>query len=74
MNVKGTVFTVKKALPLLNDNAAVSLTASISTVEGIEGLERVSVGVWLVLVDDLGLWMICLGGWCRMSCGRSRSR
>ncbi|MFF7188132.1 SDR family NAD(P)-dependent oxidoreductase [Streptomyces sp. NPDC008222] len=37
VNVKGTVFTVQKALPLLNDHAAVILSASIWTVEGPEG-------------------------------------
>jgi NAD(P)-dependent dehydrogenase (short-subunit alcohol dehydrogenase family) len=38
VNVKGTVFTVQKALPLLNDQASVILSASIWTVEGPEGL------------------------------------
>ncbi|MDX2706434.1 glucose 1-dehydrogenase [Streptomyces sp. PA03-6a] len=37
VNVKGTVFTVQKVLPLLNDGASVILTASIWTVEGPEG-------------------------------------
>ncbi|MEU1616567.1 glucose 1-dehydrogenase [Streptomyces sp. NPDC005722] len=37
VNVKGTVLTVQKALPLLNDGASVILTASIWTVEGPEG-------------------------------------
>ncbi|MEV6630488.1 SDR family oxidoreductase [Actinoplanes sp. NPDC051470] len=37
VNVKGTVFTVQKALPLLNDHASVILTSSIWSVEGPEG-------------------------------------
>lgn len=37
VNVKGTVFTVQKALPLLNDHASVILSGSIWTVEGPEG-------------------------------------
>ncbi|WP_406502846.1 SDR family NAD(P)-dependent oxidoreductase [Streptomyces sp. NBC_01602] len=37
VNVKGTVFTVQKALPLLTDHASVILSASIWTVEGPEG-------------------------------------
>ncbi|GAA4585758.1 SDR family oxidoreductase [Planotetraspora phitsanulokensis] len=37
VNVKGTVFTVQKALPLLNDHASIILSASIWTVEGPEG-------------------------------------
>ncbi|MFE0629188.1 SDR family NAD(P)-dependent oxidoreductase [Streptomyces sp. NPDC058864] len=37
VNVKGTVFTVQKALPLMNDGASVILTASIWTIEGPEG-------------------------------------
>lgn len=37
VNVKGTVFTVQKALPLLNDHASVVLSGSIWTVEGPEG-------------------------------------
>ncbi len=37
VNVKGTVFTVQKALPLLSDHASVILSASCWTGEGIEG-------------------------------------
>ena len=37
VNVKGTLFTVQKALPLLNDGASVILSSSIWTVEGPEG-------------------------------------
>ncbi len=36
-NLKGAVFTVQKALPLMNDNASIILTSSIWTVEGPEG-------------------------------------
>jgi NAD(P)-dependent dehydrogenase (short-subunit alcohol dehydrogenase family) len=38
INVKGTVFTVQKALPLLNDGASVIVTASISGIKGQAGL------------------------------------
>jgi NAD(P)-dependent dehydrogenase (short-subunit alcohol dehydrogenase family) len=37
VHVKGTVFTVQKALPLLNDNASVILSASCWTAAGVEG-------------------------------------
>jgi NAD(P)-dependent dehydrogenase (short-subunit alcohol dehydrogenase family) len=37
VNVKGAVFTVQKALPVLNDHASVILSGSIWTVEGPEG-------------------------------------
>jgi NAD(P)-dependent dehydrogenase (short-subunit alcohol dehydrogenase family) len=37
VNVKGMVFTVQKALPLMNDHASVILSASIWTVQGPEG-------------------------------------
>jgi len=37
VNIKGAVFTVQKALPLLNDHASVILAGSIWTVEGPEG-------------------------------------
>ena len=37
VNVKGTVFTVQKALPVLNDDASVILSGSIWTAEGPEG-------------------------------------
>lgn len=38
INVRGTVFTVQKALPLLSDGASVILTGSVSGVTGTEGL------------------------------------
>ena len=34
-NVKGLFFTVQKALPLLNDGAAIILNGSIATIKGI---------------------------------------
>ncbi len=37
VNVKGTVFTLQKALPLLSDNASIILASSIWTEEGPEG-------------------------------------
>src|SRR5882757_718973 len=33
-NVKGTLFTVQKALPLMNDGASIILTGSIGSVKG----------------------------------------
>jgi NAD(P)-dependent dehydrogenase (short-subunit alcohol dehydrogenase family) len=38
INVKGTVFTVQKALPLLGQGASVVVTASISGIKGQAGL------------------------------------
>jgi NAD(P)-dependent dehydrogenase (short-subunit alcohol dehydrogenase family) len=37
-NIKGVVFTVQKALPLLNDGASIILTGSITAERGREGL------------------------------------
>jgi len=34
INVKGTLFTVQKALPLLNDGASIILTGSVASVKG----------------------------------------
>src|ERR1700675_688226 len=36
-NVKGTLFTVQKALPLLNDGASIILTGSVGSVKGTHG-------------------------------------
>jgi NAD(P)-dependent dehydrogenase (short-subunit alcohol dehydrogenase family) len=36
-NVKGTLFTVQKALPLLNDGASIILTGSVGSVKGTSG-------------------------------------
>lgn len=38
VNVKGTVFTVQKALPLLNDGASIIMTGSIASVKGLPGM------------------------------------
>lgn len=38
VNVKGTVFTVQKALPHLNDGASIILTGSVAGVKGTPGL------------------------------------
>jgi NAD(P)-dependent dehydrogenase (short-subunit alcohol dehydrogenase family) len=38
INVKGAYFTVQKALPVLNDGAAIVLVASAATVSGLPGL------------------------------------
>jgi NAD(P)-dependent dehydrogenase (short-subunit alcohol dehydrogenase family) len=37
-NVKGTLFTVQKSLPHLNDGSSIILKASIASVKGIPGL------------------------------------
>jgi NAD(P)-dependent dehydrogenase (short-subunit alcohol dehydrogenase family) len=41
-NVKGLLFTVQKALPLLPDGGSIILTASTTTITGIEGLSAYS--------------------------------
>ena len=38
VNVKGTIFTVQKALPLLGDGSAIILNGSIATIKGLAGL------------------------------------
>src|SRR5271156_689148 len=37
INVKGALFTVQKALPLLNDGASVILTGSVGSIKGTPG-------------------------------------
>jgi NAD(P)-dependent dehydrogenase (short-subunit alcohol dehydrogenase family) len=37
INVKGTLFTVQKALPLLNDGASIILTGSVASIKGTPG-------------------------------------
>jgi len=36
-NVRGTLFTVQKALPLLKDGSSIVMTGSISSIKGFEG-------------------------------------
>ncbi len=38
LNVRGTLFTVQKALPLLKDGGSIILTGSIAGVKGLEGM------------------------------------
>jgi NAD(P)-dependent dehydrogenase (short-subunit alcohol dehydrogenase family) len=38
INVKGAYFTVQKALPVLNDGAAIVLIASVASISGLPGL------------------------------------
>src|SRR5579864_4512492 len=38
LNVKGTLFTVQKALPLMRDGGSVILNGSIGTIKAFEGL------------------------------------
>jgi NAD(P)-dependent dehydrogenase (short-subunit alcohol dehydrogenase family) len=37
INVKGVLFTVQKALPLLNDGASIILTGSVASIKGTAG-------------------------------------
>ena len=37
INVKGVLFTVQKALPLLNDGASIILTGSVGSIKGTPG-------------------------------------
>ena len=56
VNVRGTLFTVQKALPLLNDGASVILNASTAADDGVEafGVVRGVQGRDPVLRPDLG--------------------
>jgi NAD(P)-dependent dehydrogenase (short-subunit alcohol dehydrogenase family) len=38
LNVRGTLFTVQKALPLMSDGGSIIMTGSIASVKGFEGL------------------------------------
>ena len=38
LNVRGTLFTVQKALPLFKDGASIIMTGSIASLKGLEGL------------------------------------
>ena len=40
MNVKGLLFTVQKALPLMPDGGSVVLNASIVSIKGMPGVQR----------------------------------
>ena len=42
VNVKGTVFTIQKALPLLRDNASIILTGSTAAISGIPAFSMYS--------------------------------
>ena len=37
VNVRGTLFTVQKALPLMNDGGSIIMTGSIASIKGFEG-------------------------------------
>jgi NAD(P)-dependent dehydrogenase (short-subunit alcohol dehydrogenase family) len=37
LNVRGTVFTVQKALPLMRDGGSIIMTGSIASIKGLEG-------------------------------------
>ncbi|MCB5167316.1 SDR family oxidoreductase [Streptomyces bambusae] len=64
VNVKGALFTVQKALPLLNDGASVILTGSIAGVKGAPGYSvygagkaaiRQMVRAWTMELRDRGI-------------------
>ena len=38
LNVRGTLFTVQKALPLMRDGGSIIMTGSIASVKGFEGM------------------------------------
>jgi len=38
LNVKGTLFTVQKALPLFKDKGSIMMTGSIASIKGMENL------------------------------------
>lgn len=38
VNVRGTLFTVQKALPLMKDGASIIMTGSIASIKGFEGM------------------------------------
>lgn len=63
-NVRGVLFTVQKALPLLSDNASVILTASTTSVQGTAGFSVYSASKaavrnfarsWALDVKDRGI-------------------
>jgi NAD(P)-dependent dehydrogenase (short-subunit alcohol dehydrogenase family) len=63
-NVKGTLFTVQKALPLLNDGASIILTGSVASAKGtpafwVYGATKAAVRnfvrSWIVELKDRGI-------------------
>lgn len=64
VNVKGTLFTVQKALPLLNDGASIILNGSVASAKGTPGFGvygaskaaiRNLVRAWTVELKDRGI-------------------
>jgi NAD(P)-dependent dehydrogenase (short-subunit alcohol dehydrogenase family) len=64
INVKGTLFTVQKALPLLNDGASIILTGSVASIKGTPGFSlyggskaaiRNFVRGWTIELKDRGI-------------------
>jgi len=64
LNVKGALFTVQKALPLLNDGASIILTGSVASVKGtpafgVYGATKAAVRnfvrAWTVELKDRGI-------------------
>jgi len=64
VNVRGTLFTVQKALPLLNDGGSIILTGSVASAKGTPGFStygaskaavRNFVRAWTVELKDRGI-------------------
>ena len=70
LNVRGTLFTVQKALPLLNDNGSIILNGSMVMIKGIpafgvysasKAAVRSFVRTWLLELKDRGIRVNMLG-------------
>lgn len=64
LNVRGTLFTVQKALPLFNDNGSIFLNGSIASIKGIpefgvysasKAAVRCFARTWLLELKDRGI-------------------
>jgi NAD(P)-dependent dehydrogenase (short-subunit alcohol dehydrogenase family) len=64
LNVRGTLFTVQKALPLFNENGSIILNGSIASIKGFQGFGVYSASkaavrsfarTWLVELKDRGI-------------------
>lgn len=74
-NVKGVLFTVQKALPLLVDGASVILTASNVSIKGTPAFSVYSASKAAVRnLHEAGRWISSLAASASMSSARARSR
>src|SRR6201996_4553957 len=64
LNVRGTLFTVQKALPIFNDNGSIFLNGSIASIKGFPGFGVYSASkaavrsfarTWLLELKDRGI-------------------